>query len=635
MRWSQVIATVSVLMAAPVLAQQPGQEKHSPTTGPAQYVVELAPGVQAPAIAEQTGLSWVRRPSDGGMGFLQSGAGTWQRGTLDRLRAMPGVTSAGVSVASGVTRHFSLNDPFFETGAGGQGNFGQWHLENAHVEGRDVNAKPAWQRGLTGAGTTIGVVDTGIETSHPDLAPNSSDALSRFFRPGLPGGRSPGGGRSPAEVSDTGDPFIGRHGTAVAGLAAARGGNGEGVTGAAPRATLADLSLDFAAPDEAFWRTVAEATRYRASAFDVKNHSYGRVGAYVPDDSTVMANRAAAREGVVNVRSAGNSATNANTLAAQADRTAITVAALSMDGEASGFSNFGPNVFVTAPSNDTAGLPLLTTTDRTGSAGFNDGNPVFNQPDYTNAFGGTSGSAPIVAGVVAQIKQVNPDLGVRGVKHVLANTSRKVDAEDARWQTNGAGFEFNPEYGFGLVDAGAATRFAEGFEPKPQAVHSTGEIVVNEPIPDPESFGDQPDPVEVAFSLAGEGAIETVELALEADHPFPGDFALSLESPAGTESALASPTFSSRRWDENTFEWTFTSAAFWGEDLTGEWELALADRLAEDAGVFESFNFTAFTAVPEPGSVALMLVGAPALLGRRRRRTGGARGSVSRPVSDA
>jgi subtilisin family serine protease len=51
----------------------------------------------------------------------------------------------------------------------------QWHLSN---NGRDINVYPAWEKGYSGKGVVVTVVDDGIEYTHPDLADNYDAAAS-------------------------------------------------------------------------------------------------------------------------------------------------------------------------------------------------------------------------------------------------------------------------------------------------------------------------------------------------------------------------------------------------------------------------------------------------------------------------
>ncbi|MFI7596836.1 S8 family serine peptidase [Actinoplanes sp. NPDC049681] len=86
-------------------------------------------------------------------------------------------------------------------------------------------------------GVTVGVLDTGLDASNPDLAPNFSTRLSRNFAPDLvdiDGACEVEGCVDPVGTDDGG------HGTHVAGTIAAAA-NGSGVSGVAPNVTLVEL----------------------------------------------------------------------------------------------------------------------------------------------------------------------------------------------------------------------------------------------------------------------------------------------------------------------------------------------------------------------------------------------------------
>ena len=100
-----------------------------------------------------------------------------------------------------------VNDPLFAR---------QWALDQ-------LNAPEAWARGARGAGTTVAVVDTGVDLAHPDL------------RSKLVAGHDFVAGKTdcPAGPQDENG-----HGTHVAGIAAAVTSNGIGVAGVAPDASI-------------------------------------------------------------------------------------------------------------------------------------------------------------------------------------------------------------------------------------------------------------------------------------------------------------------------------------------------------------------------------------------------------------
>jgi subtilisin family serine protease len=100
-----------------------------------------------------------------------------------------------------------------------------------------VRADAAHARQLGNRGVTVGILDSGIDASHPDLAPNLDLALSRNFAPDKPDIDGP------CEVPSCLDP-VGQddngHGSHVAGIVAAAA-NGLGVEGVAPNVTLVEL----------------------------------------------------------------------------------------------------------------------------------------------------------------------------------------------------------------------------------------------------------------------------------------------------------------------------------------------------------------------------------------------------------
>ena len=119
-----------------------------------------------------------------------------------RLKA---VLAAGALVAITAAGAGATDDRYFDQ---------QWNLAQ-------IGAPGAWTTS-TGAGVLIGIVDSGIDPSHPDLAGKIeafADCLGGTCREG-PGRDSDG------------------HGTAVAGIAAAKTGNGAGIAGVAPDARL-------------------------------------------------------------------------------------------------------------------------------------------------------------------------------------------------------------------------------------------------------------------------------------------------------------------------------------------------------------------------------------------------------------
>lgn len=490
----------------------------------------------------------------------------------------------------------------------------QWHL---HAVGTrpHANLEAAWTR-ATGSGVTIGLVDDSLEWTHPDLQPNYVAGDSWDFGEG---------NADPSPVHDEDD-----HGTSVAGVAAARGNNGIGISGAAPQAGLAGLRIDFINQSTAMF---ADATRYHSdgagpqgSNIAVKNHSYGIRAGYITRSMELDALNASAANGTIHTFAAGNERpqhgasvwwdgdTNKKALLNSPD--SIVVGALGSDGKFASYSNWGANLVVTAPSSGT-GIGI-TTTDRTGGAGYAGG-------DYTSSFGGTSSSAPLVAGVMALGKQVNPNMDVRMAKHLLALTAdSSIDAGDSTetsdggWKTNAAGIRFNQNYGFGLIDAAAFVEAAEQYSGVTElSIEETGTIPVGRLLPDAVSDNLVPGTLIETFTMEEAGRLEEVLVTLNVSHTFRGDLQARLISPSGTEGRLMQRNLSDPGYGLN---WTFTSNTFWGEEAAGEWSLVLEDWFRFDTGQWNAFAVTARKGelVPEPATFALLAIGMM-MLSRRWR----------------
>lgn len=461
---------------------------------------------------------------------------------------------------------FVPNDPYFLPVASYSG---QWHLANQFVPGRDVRAQGAWNRDVTGAGVLIGVLDEGMETTHPDLAPNyvADDSYDFSANDPFP---EPVGGES--------------HSTSVAGVAAARGGNGIGVTGVAPFASLAALRVFGTGSTTAKF---ADATLYHSSGANtnikIKNHSYGYSSPFIADTLGKDTMETSALAGTLHALSAGNARIDTNKRDRGASWAAINVAALGSNGRFASYSNYGACVAVTAPSSGSSFG--ITTTDRLGTAGYNG----FVDANYTSTFGGTSSASPLAGGVLALGKQIRPDMDVRMAKHLLAITSDVVDPTDATpesdggWRTNAAGTLFNQNYGFGLVDANDFTLAAARYcGVTPLQTETTGSIGVGAALPDNNLSG-----VSRSFSLAATTRLEEVQVALSISHTRRGNVEAYLTSPSGTTSRLFIRSSSDTGANIN---WTFTSNVFWGENPQGEWTLTLRDVFAGTTGTWNSFQ---------------------------------------------
>lgn len=366
----------------------------------------------------------------------------------------------------------------------------QWHLENVTPEGVrrgvDVNVRAAWEV-TRGEGIVIGIADNGVELSHPDLAGNAAAGLHWNFDANTPDGN---------HATDRQN-----HGTPVAGLAAAVGGNNVGASGVAPAAQFASWVIfrtNLSGNTFVETNQLAAMFEFQNEQVQVQNHSWARLtDALVPlssiEDAAISNAVVHGRDGkgVVMVRAVGNSRVggrNANDDAYMNDPRVITVAGIRADGRVASVSNPGANILVGAPAGDTAnGYPNLFTTDRVGGKGLNQISFTNDLADYVFAglgFSGTSGSAPIVSGVAALILSANPELTYRDVQQILINSSHQTHPDDQDLVTNGAGYVVSHNTGFGLVDAGWATQLATTWSNRPPLTVATESVSSEQAIPD-------------------------------------------------------------------------------------------------------------------------------------------------------
>jgi kexin len=458
----------------------------------------------------------------------------------------------------------------------------QWHLRNTGqgggVAGEDVNITPVWDTYQASSNEIIAIVDDGLEISHEDLSQNVIPGLSWDW------------------VDEDTDPTAEIHGTSVAGVAAARGFNNQGVTGAAPLAGLVGHRLLYANTDA----NEADALTRNKNLIDIYSNSWGPFdegwlleGPGPLTEDAIKSGVTYGRGGLGNIYvwAGGNgeyNGDNSNYDGYANSRYTIAVAASNNFGTHAGYSEKGANILLNAPSSGGPSFLSITTTDRTGSLGYSNGN-------YTNAFGGTSSAAPLVSGIIALMLQANPNLTWRDVKHILIKTAEKNDPIDANWTTNGAGYNINHKYGFGRIDALAAVNAAFTWTSVGSETSTQGNSNPNLPIPDNNSTG-----VTDTINISEDIKVEFVEVYFtSADHTYWGDLEITLISPNGTESVLAESHYLEEVYYTYN-NWRFGSVRHFGESSIGNWTLRVRDLAAQDIGTFQSWTLKLFgtSAVP-------------------------------------
>ena len=357
-------------------------------------------------------------------------------------------------------------DPYFSQ---------QWHLTQ-------INAQNAWDT-ETGENkdVRIAIVDTGVDLNHPDL--NVLSNLGKDYLGNL--GGAPNiptyGGNNQGGNDHEGTP----HGTACAGLAAAKTNNSLGVSATCWGCPIIPIRLIADAGTNQY--AVNTADNYNAMKYAVDNgawvvsNSWGmqdcQTDAYgnckkcveVPEDSNsskgVDYGRTNGRngKGTIFLWAAGNSHcdTSLNKFLKN-NNDLLTVSALSKSGGMESYSNYGVAIDISAGAGN-------NTTDIQGNTygyactGWSYCGNLDNNGDYTSIMSGTSAATPVAAGAVALMLAANPDITFSGAMNCIKSSAFKpsTNCSEGGWTTQsddyivGGSGQHSPCYGFGIIDANA------------------------------------------------------------------------------------------------------------------------------------------------------------------------------------
>ena len=292
----------------------------------------------------------------------------------------------------------------------------QWGLENSGqviqdvvgAAGIDIRASAAWDEVSSQGSVIVAVLDTGIDTQHPDL---QGQLMGGWNFVGNNGNVNPTDGAI--------------HGTQIAGILGANA-NSQGVRGVAQNVTI--MPLKFIENGIGYTSELLEAIAYaEANGATIVNCSFGGYQ-YNPALYEAMKNSS-----MLFVCAAGNaSSTQSMYPAGFSLPNVISVGGVDQSGKLWEHSNYGLNVDFAAPAE----------------------NIYSTQPNNTYGFqSGTSMAAAFVSGVAAMVVGENPGLTAEQQKYVLLSTAQRMERLQGQ------------VYIGGMVDAEAAVEAVKNGKP--------------------------------------------------------------------------------------------------------------------------------------------------------------------------
>lgn len=356
-------------------------------------------------------------------------------------------------------RELLPNDPLFGH---------QWHLRNTAQgmgeEDADIDASLAWDMEQGAAATTIAIIDFGFEITHPDLQPNVVSGWDFVQNDNDPSGPDIASGS--------------RHGTAVAGVAAARGNNATGVAGSCPQCSLMLLRIGASSAASTVAAAIGYAENHGAAVIS-NSWSYPAAPALVNALNSAATSGRAGLGSVVLLAMRNSHVDDCSSSRLPSLDSVISVGRSTNRDLIDDLAPFGTCLDLLAPTawlstiSSGRGTLWITSTDMLGTAGYNTNDilapcpelvsPPADALDYTRCFIGSSSSTPLTAGVAGLVLTASPGLTRLEVQHLLQDTADKIeDSVGVYSPGNGRSAPSSgpPSHGWGRLNAFEAVRVA-------------------------------------------------------------------------------------------------------------------------------------------------------------------------------
>lgn len=486
----------------------------------------------------------------------------------------------------GIGPHNVFPDPLFKE---------QWYLNGGAKDGFDMNVAPAWQKGYTGKGVVVSILDDGIQTNHPDLALNYDQHAS-------------------TDINDNDDDPMPRdngdnkHGTRCAGEVAAVAFNSYCGIGVAYNASIGGVRMLDGTVNDA---VEARALGLNPEHIDIYSASWGpEDDGKTVDGPGPLARRAfiygvtsgRKGKGSIFVWASGNGGRHTDSCNCDGYTNSIftlSISSATQGGYKPWYLEECSSTLATTYSSGTPGHDKsVATVDMDGKL----------RPDHicTVEHTGTSASAPLAAGIAALALEANAGLTWRDMQYLVVLSSRSGPLEkEAGWVLNGVKRKVSHKFGYGLMDAGAMVTLAEQWTSvPPQHICKSQEISEERQI-DP-TYGST-----LQVHMDVNGCSETLNEVRFLEHVqckislrfFPrGNLRILLTSPMGTTSILL---FERPRdvVSSNFDDWPFLSVHYWGEKAEGRWTLQIinaGNRHVNQPGILKKWQLIFYGTATNP-----------------------------------
>lgn len=322
----------------------------------------------------------------------------------------------------------------------------QWYLSK-------IGMPTVWDRVKGNSCIQVAIIDSGIDIAHEDIGKGTDNYDNLWRNIGEDQWADPNNPATGNGIDDDGNGLVddwrgwdfvssnndvrspnNTHGTIVSGIVSAKLHNNKGIAGIGGGNNsrglelmmlgVGDINPSSAAVDDAILYAIQKGA-------DVIQMSL------IVDQNSAIDNaiQTAINNGIPVICAAGNQNTAVSYPANNPN--VIAVGATDINDVKATFSNFGPELFISAP-----GFGIVSTQL----------NNTYNQAS------GTSFAAPIASAIVALLKCVNPNLNVQQIKDILRNTADKVGGENYNYNPSKPGHSLG--LGYGRINASAAINAA-------------------------------------------------------------------------------------------------------------------------------------------------------------------------------